>query len=259
MKITPSLILLAPDIITPEGKLALVLRDQALLDIENLYPFSSIYSVIDLTNNDILELENVPDTECVETLLLANNNISFLGAAAFANGTIDAPNGTLSSSTTSELGSNQKLKKTSSLLSLLLVNNNISSFTELCKLHRFCNLRCLLMMGNPICNENHYRVFTIWILPKLRVLDGERVTRAERTLAMELFGASLDERSIEANELLHKTAETSTAPKQTRLMADALKKLTPEEKKSLVAQLELALTMEEMERISLALRNGYVL
>lgn len=268
MKITPKLIASAPNVINPEGLLTLVLRDQGILFIENLQTYSDVYSVIDLTNNDVTELWGICDQGRIETVLLANNNISSLGPDSLDGTGSDGTNepecneqqkNTTNTTTTGNTTNTTKTgKKFSSLKSLLLINNNVSAFTELVKLQRFHNLQSLYMIGNPISEKHHYRAFLVWILPQLRILDGEKVKPRDREAATELFGATLTERTPAADALLHQKAQESSIPKQERLMENAVKKLSAEDKEKLISDLDKALTMEEIERISIALKNGYV-
>lgn len=261
MKLTSNVLAEALNVINPEGKLTLALRNQGIVYMENLGSVCESFPVLDLTNNNIDELEDIPEHGIFETILLANNNISSLGqesVIAAANGI----HGDAGNSTDSNL--KDSVPKSTcpyscySLRSLSLINNNVSTFSELAKLHRFPNLQILYMTGNPIYDEHHYRLFAVWILPNLRILDGEKVKMAERTAATELFGVSLNERQPAADALLHVTTTRAAAPKETRLMNNAVKKLSPEERKKLVAELEQALSMTDIERISTALKMGYV-
>lgn len=234
MKLTPQILRNATRMINPEGKLTLLLRNLELTYIENLELTTDDINVIDLTNNDIGELSGVPTLSNLEVLLLGNNNIS----------SIDE-NGSLPS-----------------LHSLLLINNNIRTFSELGKLRHFGQIQTLLMMGNPISTDKRYRPFLIWLLPSLKVLDCEKVKSAERTAAATLFGASFEEANALALQLMD-GEDTSVevnkeASKGERLMTTTVKKLSAEEKAKLIAELEKAESMEEIERIQTALKNGYV-
>lgn len=255
MKLTPNLIGNAPNIISPEGKLVLVLRNLGILYIENLEHCADVYSIIDLTNNEIKEFSGIPTDGTIDTILIANNNISSIGEIQSDMGNDE----TTSSGATQQEAPSEPLTKTrSSLMSLLLINNNISAFSELSKLRQFDNLETLLMIGNPICNQHHYRHFLIWLLPKLRIIDGEKVKLADKSDALELFGALWAQRTPAVDALLNQQTIATAVPKETRLMTNAIKKLSEEEKEQLVKDLQKALTMEEIERLSGAMKNGYV-
>lgn len=233
MKLTPQVLRDAPNVISPEGKLTVVLRNLDIPYIENLDLTNDSIQALDLTNNHIGEFGDVPARPDLQVVLLANNNISRVGT-----------NGTLP------------------LRSLLLANNNLGAFSAVAPLRQFHTLQTLLMVGNPIAREHHYRPFVIWLLPSLRVLDCAKVKAAERSAACDLFGPSFDQQTPAATALLHGRADGAGADgaetKDVRLMSTTVKSLGAEEKAELVAQLERAQTMEEMERIQLALKNGYV-
>lgn len=226
-RLKPKLIENAPTVIDPDSNLKIILRDLQIHYIENLEYLNPEISVVDLTNNDITELVDTPLS--VHTLLLGNNDVKTI-------------------STT----------KSSHVKSLLLVNNSIASFRELSKLRLFSGLEHLLLLGNPVADETYYRSFTVWLLPTLTDLDCERVTAKERSAAVEMFGESFDERTPVADALFQGTKEVKTEPKDVRLMQKTLKSLTAEERAHLVAELEKATSMEDIERISQALKTGYI-
>lgn len=226
MKLTAQVIQNAPNIINPEGKLTLVLRNLQISFIENLDVTQDNFAVIDFSNNELVDLGGVAALPALETLLLANNNISNISGIG------------------------------SSLVSMSLVNNNISKFSQLLELRKV-PLTSLLMTGNPVAREHHFRLFLVWLIPTLKVLDCQKVKESERKEARELFGGSFDEATAAATALMHGGAVVAVE-KSTRLMANTVQKLTQEEKAKLISDLEKADSMEEIERISAALKDGYV-
>lgn len=228
MKLTPQVIKDAQNVISPEGKLTLVLRGLGIRYIENLDTTNDVYAIIDLTNNDIVELGGLPELENLHVLLLANNNISAVG---------DLPACRVSS--------------------LLLVNNNIHQFSLVTNLRKL-PLTSLYMLGNPLADEHHYRQFLVWLVPSLRVLDGEKIKAPERAAATDLFGPSLEEATPAAVALLHGSKTVENVPKETRMMMATVKKLTKDDKAKLIQDLEKAQSMEEIELIQRALTDGYV-
>ncbi|GEQ68841.1 hypothetical protein JCM33374_g2510 [Metschnikowia sp. JCM 33374] len=231
-KLTPTAVENAVNVISPEGISTLSLRGRRILYIENLEFTKNAFGAIDLTNNDIVEFSGVPDLPNLEVLLLGNNNIS-----------------TVAQNT--QCG----------VKSLSLMNNDLSSFAEVAKLRILRRLEHLVMMGNHITHEHHYRLFVVWLFPQLRVLDCQKVKAKEREEAKELFGPSYEDRLPAADALINgsKSIEPQEpASKETRLMETTMKKLSPEEKAKLVEELQNASSMEEIERISNALKAGYV-
>lgn len=229
MKLTPQAIVNAPNIVNPEGKLTLSLRNLQLSDIDNLHLANSVFAVIDLTNNDLVEAGGIPDWEVLETVLLANNNISVIGDLSAV-----------------------------SLRSLLLAHNNISTLKLLVSLRLVKSLHTLLLVGNPVCSEHHYRQFLIWLLPSLQILDCEKVKASERKSANELFGESFETATAAAVALINGGEEAKPVAKESRMINNTVSKLTSEEKADLIEQLKNAQTMEEMDRIQGLLKNGMV-
>lgn len=232
-KLTPAAVDSALNVMSPEGKSTLVLRNRRIVYIENLEYTKNAFQVIDLTNNDIGELSGILRLPSLEVLLLGNNNISRVGHI-----------------------------EECAIKSLLLMNNSLSTFAEVSKLRSLTHLEHLILIGNKINMEHHYRLFVLWLLPNLKVLDCQKVKQAEIVAANELFGPNFETRSPAADALLSGTnaLEPAQEPvlKETRLMETTMKKLLAEDKAVLVAELEKATSMEEIERISLQLKQGYV-
>lgn len=70
---------------------------------------------------------------------------------------------------------------------LVLTNNKLSALTDLeevCKLKR---LTVLMLLGNPVQKRDNYRPFLVHHCPALHLLDGQRITEAERTESHKLF------------------------------------------------------------------------
>ena len=66
------------------------------------------------------------------------------------------------------------------LENLVLTNNRLSRFEEIEKL-AFCkSLVRLTLIGNIVTNLPNYRLFVVFKMPSLRVLDFQKVTQAER-------------------------------------------------------------------------------
>lgn len=229
MILTPLVILSAPTFVNPEGKLTLSLRNLQLPHIDTLHLANGPYAVLDLTNNELVEASGIPDWETLDTVLLANNNISTLGE-------LDALR----------------------LHSLLLAQNNVTSLKHLASLNKLKSLHTLLLIGNPVCAEHHYRQFVIWLVPSLQVLDGEKVKSSERENAVDLFGENMETATAAAVALLNGGDDAKPVAKETKLINSTVSKLTAEERDKLVAQLEKAQTMEEIESIRNALKDGLV-
>lgn len=129
--------------------------------IENLAVTQDSFDAIDLSDNSIQKLENLPRLLKLRMLLLSNNRIS-----SIETGVADMiPN----------------------LDVLVLTNNKLSLLTDLeevCKLKR---LTVLMLIGNPVQKRDQYRQFVIHHCPVLHLLDGQRVTESERTESHKFF------------------------------------------------------------------------
>lgn len=228
MKLTAGVIKNAQLVINPDHKLLLQLRSLQALYIEGLEATNDVFQAIDLTNNELVELSGIPPDFCnLEVLLLANNNIT--SVAQELNGSI----------------------KTVSL-----INNNIGQMKDLEKL-RHSKVEYLFLLGNPVTKHHFYRAFVVWLVPTLRVLDGEKVSAKERAAAVEQFGPDFDHLLPAALAILAGDEQPKEeASKKERLTKNVVTRLSKEEKEQLLKELEEAETEEDVERISAALSNG---
>lgn len=215
MRLTATLIDGAPTVINPLGQYTIQLRNLKIPYIENLGILQDKFEVIDLTGNELTELATIPPfSRKLTALLVANNNIASIGELA------DLPN----------------------LSTIVLTNNRIASFSDIVSLRLVPSLTNLSLVNNPVTGQEHYRLFVIWLLPSLKVLDFQKVKQAERLLAGEKFGASFAESSDLAKGLL------SSAALQP-------KKLSHEERIALMKKLETANSIDEIEAIEQALKQ----
>lgn len=65
---------------------------------------------------------------------------------------------------------------------------------EIRKLRTLANLTFLTVAGNPLCDMPHYRLYIIYHLRGLDVLDGKRITQEERLEAERRF----DQQEVDA-------------------------------------------------------------
>ena len=129
--------------------------------LENLAATNDQFECIDLTENDITRLEELPRLSRLETLLLANNKISAV-EPDFA-------------------------EMCPKLQSLILTNNRVSRLEEVDLLASCTTLVRLSLLGNLVCNLPNYRLYTIGRIPSLKVLDFQQVTQLEKEMAKKIF------------------------------------------------------------------------
>lgn len=149
MKLTPELLAATQTSLNPLGDRELDLRGHKIPTIENLGVTRDQVDTLDLSDNDILALGNFPHLDRLAHLLLSNNLISRIEPRlAFS------------------------LPR---LTTLVLTNNQLSSFHQLLPLGKFPMLEYLSLIGNPIARERHYREFVVAKCKSLRVLDFRRI------------------------------------------------------------------------------------
>jgi hypothetical protein len=82
-------------------------------------------------------------------------------------------------------------------MELYIGNNLIKELKEVGFLKNLPKLIILDLSGNNLCWENHYRVYSIFHLRKLKVLDGEPIENQEVSDSKETFAGRLTEEILE--------------------------------------------------------------
>lgn len=113
-----------------------------------------------LAANNINRIEGLPILEHLTFLHLRDNNIEVLD------------------------GFSENLKH---LQYLNLRQNNVSEMSEVAKLKCLPLLRALVLLDNPVCLENGYRIEVLILLRKLERLDKEPINEEERQEAEEIY------------------------------------------------------------------------
>nr|CEL67217.1 TPA: U2 small nuclear ribonucleoprotein, putative [Neospora caninum Liverpool] len=231
MRLTVELILQSHQYINPGRDWTLSLRGYKIPTIENLGVTQDHFECIDLTDNELLKLENFPPLPRLKTLILCNNRISRIDPEAVAS--------------------------LPSLTSLILTNNKLDVLSDLLPLFQAKNLERLSLMDNGVRERAYYRLFVIFNLPKLRFLDYKRVTQQEREQARNTFkgekGAKLAHEIApprKAHAALGVGSVGAEEKKATDTSADQIERI-----KLAIAK---ATTMEEITRLESALKAGYI-
>ena len=87
----------------------------------------------------------------------------------------------------------QEFPDLQNLMEVYLANNLISNPKEIQHLKHLHKLIILDISGNPICKDPNSRIYTLYNLKKLKVLDGVSVEVAEHQVAKDLFTGRLTE------------------------------------------------------------------
>ncbi|XP_072461413.1 centrosomal protein of 72 kDa isoform X2 [Notamacropus eugenii] len=93
------------------------------------------------------------------------------------------------------------------LENLNLYYNNISSLVEVFRLHQLTELKDVDLRLNPVAkNEPDYRLFLVYIIPRLRQLDNRLVRESERKASLSHFSMeeTFELKQISSNSLKNK-------------------------------------------------------
>ena len=149
MRINADLIQKSAQYLNAIHEFHLDLRGYKIPFIENLTATNDQFGTIDLTDNEIVALEGLPQLLRLANLLLANNRITKVD-----------PN---------------YAEMCPQLENLILTNNKISSFTEINNIATCKTLLRLSLVGNLVTNLPNYRMYVIYKIPTLRILDFQKV------------------------------------------------------------------------------------
>lgn len=68
-----------------------------------------------------------------------------------------------------------------------LANNRLTNLADILPLASLPNLRRLSLLDNQITKKENYRLYVIFHLPKLQLLDYHKVKSSEREASVKLF------------------------------------------------------------------------
>lgn len=232
VRLTADLIWKSPHFFNAIKERELDLRGNKIAVIENLGATEDQFDTIDLSDNEIVKLENVPYLNRLGTLLINNNRITRIN-----------PN----------IG--EFLPK---LHTLILTNNRIVNLVEIDPLASLPKLQFLSLLDNNITKKANYRLYVINKLKSLRVLDFKKVKNKERLEAKNLFA------SKEVIEEIQKTPTKTFSPEETPNVSEATEEQqtpkvvapTPEQIIAIKAAIVNSQTLEEVARLEKALKSG---
>ncbi len=91
------------------------------------------------------------------------------------------------------ISSTRGLEALSNLMELYMGNNQIPDLKSVLALKELPKLLILDLSGNPVCELEEYRLYTIYHLRKLKVLDGTGIDAAEYNQAKETYSGKVTE------------------------------------------------------------------
>ncbi|XP_014669701.1 PREDICTED: U2 small nuclear ribonucleoprotein A'-like [Priapulus caudatus] len=227
VKLTPELILQAPQYINPVRDRELDLRGYKIPVIENLGATLDQFDTLDFSDNDVRKLDGFPQLKRVKCLLFNNNRICRIAD-----------------------GLDEQLP---SLETLVFTNNLIQELGDIDPLSSIKTLRSISFLRNPITTKKHYRLYVIYKIPHLRLLDFQKIKLREKEEAAQLFRGR---RGLELVKSIVKKSKTFVA-------GEALEGIpstgpTPEEVAAIKEAIANATTLEEVERLSQMLKSGQI-
>ncbi|KAF8343768.1 leucine-rich repeat-domain-containing protein [Cantharellus anzutake] len=208
--------------------------------IENLGVTRDQHDTIDLTDNAITVLGNIPLSPRLHSLLLANNSIHSIHPSI----PTSVPN----------------------LTTLTLTNNAFAELGDLEILGKCTKLEYLALLGCPVREKKWYRQWVIFNCRSLRVLDFERIKDKERKAARQLF-LTPDNLPTSLHTTLSQTrtaasvnteGKGTTAGNKTFVPGASGRLMTAEEKNRIREALARATSAEEVKRLEQELREGYL-
>ncbi|XAR50423.1 hypothetical protein NMG60_11004746 [Bertholletia excelsa] len=232
VRLTADLIWKSPHFFNAIRERELDLRGNKIAVIENLGATEDQFDTIDLSDNEIVKLENFPYLNRLGTLLVNNNRITRIN-----------PN----------IG--EFLPK---LHTLVLTNNRLTNLVEIDPLASLPKLQYLSLLDNNITKKPNYRLYVIHKLKSLRLLDFKKVKNKERIEAQNLF--STHEAEEQAKKESAKTfiagevQSTPEIPKEEQTPKTAAP--TPEQIIAIKAAIVNSQTLEEVARLEQALKTG---
>lgn len=161
VRLTPELIEDSFQYMNPIREYELSLRGYKIGLIENLGASLNQFDTIDFTDNDVRRLDGFPLLTKLKSLLFNNNKIQSVASNLEQN----LPN----------------------LDTLIMTNNNIEDLNEIDQLSSIKTLRVLSLLRNPIASLKYYRLYTIFRIPSLKILDFKKVKEKERVEAQNVF------------------------------------------------------------------------
>ncbi len=217
------------------------LSDKGIRTIQNLEKLTNMRS-LNLANNEISRIEGLHECMKIQELSLENNRIVRIEglSSLLSLRKLELGKNKISklenldllarlsqlSLEDNEIDSLQGIDRLVNLMELYIGNNRIKSLQEVMHMKNLPKLIILDLSGNPVCNcnvvedevgtgdnnwangVNMYRLFSIFHLKKLKVLDGVSIDVSEVNLAKEEFSGKMT-RDILIDRTYGSTNQTS--------------------------------------------------
>ncbi|KAK3930129.1 U2 small nuclear ribonucleoprotein A' [Frankliniella fusca] len=229
VKLTPDLINQSMQYINPVRDRELDLRGYKIPVIENMGATLDQFDTIDFSDNDIRKLDGFPLLKRLKCLLMNNNRIVRL--------------------------SDTLVEQVPNLESLILTGNQMQELGDLDPLLNLKNLSTLSLLYNPVTSRPHYRLYLIYKLPQLKLLDFQKIKQKEREEAKALFKSKAGR---EIQREIAKKAKTFVPGAGLPSDAPASKGPSAEDLWKMREAISKASSLEEIERLNRLLQAGQI-
>jgi len=228
VKLTAELIQNSMQYINPVKDRELDLRGYRIPEIENLGATGDQFDTIDFSDNDIRKLDGFPYLKRLKCLLLNNNRIIRIA--------------------------DHLEEYIPNMESLILTGNQIEDLGDVEALISLEKLTTLSLMHNPITAKQHYRLYLVYKLPQLKLLDFRKIKQKERDEAKLLFKSK---RGKEIQKDIIKRSKTFVPGGNMHNLAKS-RGLSDEEIKKIREAINNANSLEEVERLQKILQSGHI-
>lgn len=231
VRLTADLIWKSPHFFNAIKERELDLRGNKIAVIENLGATEDQFDTMDLSDNEIVKLENMPHFNRLGTLIINNNRITRIN-----------PN----------IG--EFLPK---LHTLVLTNNRLVNLVEIDPLTSLPKLQFLSLLDNSITKKPNYRLYVIHKLKSLRVLDFKKVKNKERMEAASLFASKeMEEEAKKESMKILTPVEVLNVSEEEEQRTPKVVAPTPEQIIAIKAAIVNSQTLEEVARLEKVLKSG---
>ncbi|XP_059291602.1 U2 small nuclear ribonucleoprotein A' [Lycium ferocissimum] len=230
VRLTADLIWKSPHFFNAIRERELDLRGNKIPVIENLGATEDQFDTIDLSDNEIVKLENFPYLNRLGTILMNNNRITRIN-----------PN----------IG--EFLPK---MHTLILTSNRLTNLVEIDPLASLPKLKFLSLLDNNITKRPNYRLYVIHKLTSLRLLDFRKVKQKERLEASNLFASQEAEEQVKKESVKPSVPVEAPAEEPKEDQAPKPVAPTPEQIIAIKAAIVNSQTLEEVARLEQALKSG---
>uniref|UniRef100_H2Z672 U2A'/phosphoprotein 32 family A C-terminal domain-containing protein n=1 Tax=Ciona savignyi TaxID=51511 RepID=H2Z672_CIOSA len=230
VKLTQELIEQAIQYVNPVRQRELLLRGYKIPVIENLGATLDQFDTIDFSDNDIKKLDGFPLLIRIKSLYFNNNRICRINEELHTS----LPN----------------------IEELYMTNCEIRELTEIDNLSECKKLQFLSLLRNPVVHRQHYRLYVIYKLPNLRVLDFQRIKMKERQESKKLFGSKQGKQIVSELNKKRKTF-TPGAPIATNGVSP-IEQQSKADREAIKDAILKATSLEEVEKLKLMLQAGQI-